>query len=39
MNTYETPQLDIISVTAAETIANEEDTSVIVSGTQLYPKT
>lgn len=37
MNKYETPELNVVQITARETIADESDNSVIVSAGQLYP--
>ena len=37
MNKYEAPQMEVLQVTVSETIADEGDTSVIISGGQLYP--
>lgn len=38
MNKYETPDMDVVLITARDAIANDEnDYSVIISGDSLYP--
>lgn len=37
MSKYEAPEMDVVQIGVRETIADEGDHSVIISGNQLYP--